>query len=113
MNPRNAPVLLATILALVSTPIGLPGQDAPEKYAWYFENFGSDPCFESLPWYTWDRYRETYLGIPAKPESNLGFDAALYEAAFKERIGKTGNCFGFCVLSLLMNDRGGHLGFCA
>jgi hypothetical protein len=103
--------VLILLSALLST--SARAEHPVEKYAWYFPNFLSDPCVPGADWYPWARYRETYIGVSAEPSDNFGFDRVLYESIYKTKLGGPGNCFGMCLLSLAINDRGGHLGFCA
>ena len=112
MNSWNARIVLflATLGALAAA-VPAPGQDAPEKYVWSFKNFLAEPCIPADPQYPWERYRETFIGIPSAPIDNLGFDALLYQI-LKDPIFRKGHCFGMDLTSLLINERGGTLGFC-
>ena len=80
-------------------------------YSWSFVNFSSDHCAPPAEYYTWERYRETYIGVAPAPGAN-GFDDLFYNLVYEEELGSSGNCFGLSLLSLLINDKGGHLGFC-
>jgi legume-like lectin family protein len=109
MRTRN--LILALFLAVPAAPA--PADDHPaEKYSWSFLNFDGDPCVPGLDFYSWDLYRQTFIGIPSAPESNFGFDYLLYKEAYEKQIGGPGSCYGMVLLSLLINDKGGHLGYC-
>ncbi len=81
------------------------GQQYAEKNGWSFVNFN----VASLPW---DVYRESYIGIPpTRDVVSEPFDVLFYDQVFLEQ-SKTGNCFGMALMSLMMQKKGGHLGFC-
>lgn len=77
-----------------------------EEFGWFFVNFDT-PILE------WDRYRETFIGIPPErdPVSN-GFEVLFYDQVYREELSSGGNCYGLSLMSLLMRKKGGHLGYC-
>ena len=109
MRTRNS--ILALFLAALAAPAAADDHPA-EKYSWSFPNFRGDPCVPGLDFYSWDLYRQTFIGIPSDEESNLGFDYDIYKAAFETKIGGPGSCYGMVLMSLLINDKGGNLGYC-
>ena len=92
-----------------------PDPAAAEKYSWGFRNF-TDTLF------TWDIYSHSFFGIPVDPEGtwlSATFDKLFYEQAFRKKLpdpnndGGLGNCYGICLLSLMVNKFGGYYGYCA
>src|SRR5262245_53452535 len=75
---RCLPILLAALSAGVSCPAD---EHPVQKYAWSFRNFRSDPCVPGSAFYDWDLYMQTYIGIPAEPANNQGFDYLWFKAA--------------------------------
>ncbi len=109
LNSRSIVVLFALGWFVWAAPSRSEAGEHPvEKLSWSFLNF-------TTPEYGWDRYRETFIGIPAtKPVSlSSGFDVIFYEALYKKAISGSGNCFGLALMSALMNEKGAHLGYCA
>lgn len=98
--------LLLACVVLVSIATNARSQDAPEKYGWSFRNFGT-------PVYYWDIYRNSMFGIPQDSSGlTAPFDLLFYSLCFRDKLGTSGNCYGLGLLSLVMNNDGGHLGFC-
>ena len=119
-NPRIASFLIALGLVILSGPdIGSaqnPDPGAAEKYGWGFRNF-SDTMF------TWDIFSHSFFGIPADSDGtwmSAPFDKLFYELGFKKKLPNPdddhvgiGNCYGICLLSLMVNRFGGYYGYCA
>src|SRR4030095_797084 len=101
---RAMKATLTLIFALSAGTLCLAAEHPAEKYAWSFKNFISNPCLPGSSFYTWQRYMETFIGIPAEPANNFGFDFLWYDAAYKSKIAAPGNCYGMCLLSALIND---------
>lgn len=81
--------------------------DYAAKNGWRFHNF-SDPTF------SWDLYRDTFIGIPPTEDPfSSAFDVLFYEQVYKSKLSADGNCFGMSLLNLLIQKNGGYLGFCA
>lgn len=101
------------ILILTCLPLQAWQGHEAEAYSFAFHNFDSS---DDLPWSStpdWSLYRDTFLAIPPEhdPLSSL-FEYAFFEIIYKEEIGKSGNCFGIALLSLLLNKKGAHLSVC-
>jgi hypothetical protein len=78
----------------------------PNVHGWFFQNWGEATEF------TWDLYRDTYLGI--NPTQNLvqaPLDCAFFEI-FKN-CAQGGNCGGVSLLALALFKYGGYMGFCS
>jgi hypothetical protein len=89
----------------VATPVF--ADDYASKNGWRFLNF-SDPTF------SWDLYRDTFIGIPPTEDPfSSAFDVLFYEQVYKSKLSADGNCFGMSLLNLMIQKNGGHLGFCA
>ncbi|HEY3204792.1 MAG TPA: hypothetical protein VGL03_14170 [Thermoanaerobaculia bacterium] len=94
------------VLALLLWPSPSPGQYSVTTDGWSFKNFDTKP----LPW---DIYRDTFIGIPPSYDPlSSAFDVLFYDQLYKEKLSKSGNCFGLSLMSLMMLKNGGHLGFC-
>jgi hypothetical protein len=106
---RFLPILLAALSAGVTCPAD---EHPVQKYAWSFRNFRSDPCVPGSAFYDWDLYMQTYIGIPAEPANNFGFDYLWFKVAYEQALAGPGNCYGMSLLSAMINEKGGHLGFC-
>ena len=106
--PTSRSIAVLALIVGLSPPFwsAAEAQYSPEKLSWGFLNFGTTK-------FEWDRYRETYVGIPSNPVLSSGFDILFYDLLYKSAISKDGNCFGISLMSALLNERGGHLGFCA
>ena len=77
----------------------------PQKDGWAFKNFNTP----TLPW---DVYRDTFIGVwPSQDAVAAPLDVFFYSSVYSG-VAKTGNCFGMSLLSLMMLQKGGHLGFC-
>lgn len=78
----------------------------PDRDGWSFANWG-----EKNPWcmeqceFSWDLFRQTYLGISESPE-----DFTFYQI-FKNCATK-GNCGGMSLMALALYKYGGYMGFC-
>lgn len=89
---------------LIAAP--LFGQNAPEKYGWSFRNYGTAV-------YNWDVFRNSMFAIPQDSSGvTAPFDWLFYDLCFKTKLGAGGNCYGLSLLSAVMNNDGGHLGYC-
>lgn len=74
---------------------------------WYFRNFDT-------PELSWEKYRDTFIGIPpTKEHASSGFDLLFYEYVYKSELSSSGNCYGMSLMSLMILKKGGHMGFCA
>lgn len=81
--------------------------DYASKNGWWFHNF-SDATF------SWDLYRDTFIGIPPTEDPwSSAFDVLFYDQVYKSKLSADGNCFGMSLLNLMIQKNGGHLGFCA
>lgn len=94
----------------------------PSVDGWYFENWGETSlycigCARSAGHtgpceFTWDLYRDTYLGInPTHDCLEAPLDCAFYEI-FKA-CATDGNCGGMSLLALALFKYGGYMGFCS
>jgi hypothetical protein len=78
----------------------------PNVNGWMFSNWGEDVEF------TWDLYRDTYLGInPTQNCVEASLDCAFFEI-FKN-CAQNGNCGGMSVLALALFKYGSYMGFCS
>jgi hypothetical protein len=94
-------------IGLTAMTAGALADDHASKNGWRFHNF-SDPTL------SWDIYRDTFIGIPASEDPVASpFDALFYEQVYKSKLAAPGNCFGMSLLSLMILQNGGHLGYCA
>jgi hypothetical protein len=102
---RKMALVISVLAALLLPRVSL-AQYAVEKDGWSFRNFKTKP----MPW---DVYRDTFIGIPPTEDAAASpFDALFYEQLYKEKLSKSGNCYGMSLLSLMMLKKGGHLGYC-
>ena len=95
---------------------GNPDPGAAEKYGWGFRNF-PDTVF------SWDIYSHSFFGIPVDSNGtwlSATFDKLYYELGFRMKLPNPdddhvgiGNCYGICLLSLMVNRFGGYYGYCA
>jgi hypothetical protein len=93
------------LVILLARPVY--ADDYASKNGWRFHNF-SDPTF------SWDLYRDTFIGIPPSEDPfSSAFDVLFYEQVYKSKLSAHGNCFGMSLLNLMIQKNGGHLGFCA
>jgi len=115
-------VIRLIILGLAATggwTIGMaqnPDTTAAERYGWGFRNF-NDTVF------TWDIYSHSFFGIPLDSNDSWltsTFDKLFYEVAFRKKLPNPnndtlgyGNCYGICLMSLMINRFGGFYGYCA
>jgi hypothetical protein len=78
---------------------------SPKNDGWYFENFSEGD-------FTWDLFRESYLGVnPTENCVEAPLDCAFFEL-FK-KTAQYGNCGGMSLLALALFKFGGFMGFCA
>ena len=95
-------------LAFFFTVLGIPlaAQHYAQSSGWHFKNF-SDPV------YSWEIYRDTFIGIPPTEDAlSSAFDVLFYNQVYKDKLSANGNCFGMALQSLMMLKKGGHLGYC-
>ena len=117
MTKRIITIILL-ILAIMCA-VALADEFDPAVDGWYFSNWcekWSDPdcpgsCVGSCD-FTWDLYRQTYLGInPTHDCVEAPLDCAYYKI-FKN-CAKGGNCGGISLLALALYKYGGYMGFCS
>lgn len=85
----------------------------PQTDGWHFENWGEKGTYCLGPCeFSWDLYRETYLGINPKQDSlEAPADCGFYE--IYKNCAQQGNCGGMSLLALALFKYGGYMGFCA
>jgi hypothetical protein len=91
----------------------LADQFNPNLDGWYFSNWKelTPNCVGSCE-FTWDLYRQTFLGInPTHDCVEAPLDCLYYEI-FKI-CAKGGNCGGMSLLALALYKYGGYMGFCS
>lgn len=102
MRRRIAFLALLSLSALSA----LQAQQYAEQNGWSFNNF-SDAT------YSWDIFRDTFIGIPPSYDPwSSAFDVLFYDQVYKDKLGSSGNCYGISLMSLMMLKKGGHLGYC-
>jgi hypothetical protein len=100
------PQMLALILATALCPAAAQAQPYAERNGWWFDNFPD----AALPW---DIYRESFIGIPpTRDPASSAFDVLFYDQVYKSELSKDGNCYGMSLLSLMIQKKGGHFGYC-
>jgi hypothetical protein len=85
----------------------------PQTDGWQFENWGEEVpyCLGSCE-FSWDLYRETYLGInPTHDWAESPLDCTFYE--IYKKCAEKGNCGGMSLLALALFKYGGYMGFCS
>jgi len=113
MRTRRA---IAAIGTLVVGVVALSAWSVPFDPAidgWYFSNWEelAPNCVGSCE-FSWDLYRQAYLGInPTHDCVEAPLDCAYYEI-FK-RCAEGGNCGGMSLLALALYKYGGYMGFCS
>ncbi len=110
LGMRTLRIVSAFVLSISMARMASGAHDV-EKFSWSFPNFIGDPCVPGTGYFTWERYRETFIGIPSIPVLNNGFDYVYYKA-LHETLPDKGHCFGLALMSSLIVEKGGHLGFC-
>ncbi len=117
MTKRIIPVIL--LILGIMCGVALADEFDPATDGWYFSNWCetlSNPdcdgsCVGSCD-FTWDLYRQTYLGInPTHDCVEAPLDCAYYEI-FKN-CAEGGNCGGISLLALALFKYGGYMGFCS
>ncbi len=106
-------VCIAALLLGVLAPLALSDQFDPKLDGWYFSNWKEENpnCVGSCE-FTWDLYRQTFLGInPTHDCVEAPLDCAYYEI-FKT-CAAGGNCGGMSLLALALYKYGGYMGFCS
>lgn len=104
IRPRIPVILLLLIAGTIHTACA---QDyILEDSIWGFRNYGEAE-------YSWDIYRDAYLGIPdiGNATSASVFDTLFYDYVIKN-FGMEGSCYGMSVLSHLIVQNGGYKGLC-
>ena len=113
--------LWIAILVVVFAASAAAAEDV-ENYSWSFGNFVSpsrtlDPdlakCPKTVKPFDWDLYRSTYIGAPLKYDNADELEKLFFNEIYKKKLAEAGNCYGMALLSMLINEKGGHLGFCA
>src|SRR5262245_7122897 len=98
MNPTRTirALLLTASLALCLAPRAEGQSELPKviPFAWSFKNFSTNPCVPPGTNYTWERYRETFIGIPPDQAAASGFDSLFFDEMYATKVGATGTCFG-------------------
>jgi hypothetical protein len=86
--------------------------DRVEELSWGFGNFVNSDYAHCCPAdFNWPLYGESFIGAPSGAQlANTG-DLLIFPL-YKTKLARPGNCFGIALLSLLLNTKGGHLGFC-
>lgn len=108
--------LAAAIVALLSGVLAFPTLGDPfdpKLDGWYFSNWKEESpnCVDSCE-FSWDLYRQTYLGInPTHDCVEAPLDCLYYEI-FKT-CAAGGNCGGISLLALALYKYGGYMGFCS
>src|SRR4029453_10098062 len=98
---------LANLLIAIVLSCPAHADDYASKNGWRFLNF-SDATF------SWDLYRDTFIGIPPTEDPwSSAFDVLFYDQVYKSKLSADGNCFGMSLLDSITQKDGGHLGFCA
>jgi hypothetical protein len=84
----------------------------PSKDGWHFQNWGEkdDFCIGDCE-FSWELYRQTYMGISPSKSIAAPEDLAFYEI-FK-KCAEQGNCGGLSLLALALFKFGGYMGFCS
>jgi hypothetical protein len=104
--------VLALLLGILAFPtLGDPFD--PELDGWYFSNWREESpnCVGSCE-FTWDLYRQTFLGVnPTHDCVEAPLDCGYYEI-FKT-CAAGGNCGGMSLLALALYKYGGYVGFCS
>ncbi len=106
-------IIIAIVLICVCSALACARDYDPAVDGWNFENWGEESpyCVGSCD-FSWDLYRQTYLGInPSQNCLEAPLDCAFYEI-FKG-CAKKGNCGGMSLLSLALYKYGGYMGFCS
>src|ERR1700751_2278577 len=96
-------------IVALATAVAFPAlaDDYASNSGWRFLNF-KDPTF------SWDIYRDTFIGIPPTEDPlSSAFDVIFYEQVYKSKLSADGNCFGMSLLNQIISKYGGHLGYCA
>jgi hypothetical protein len=98
-------IKIAAMAGVVAFPA--LADDYASNNGWRFLNF-NDPTF------SWDIYRDTFIGIPPSEDPvSRAFDVIFYEQVYKSKLSADGNCFGMSLLNQMILKYGGHLGYCA
>jgi len=111
MIKRSIAVIL--LILAIMCGVALADEFDPATDGWYFSNWTevSPDCVGSCD-FSWDLYRQTYLGInPTHDCVEAPLDCAYYEI-FKNSA-EGGNCGGISLLALALFKYGGYMGFCS
>ncbi|MCK4356648.1 hypothetical protein KAW44_06175 [Candidatus Bipolaricaulota bacterium] len=111
MTKRSISVIL--LILAIMCGVALADEFDPATDGWYFSNWTevSPNCVGSCD-FSWDLYRQTYLGInPTHDCVEAPLDCAYYEI-FKNSA-EGGNCGGISLLALALFKYGGYMGFCS
>jgi len=114
MNTKHGRFALAILVSILCMAIQAPAQHYAEVNGWWFHNFRTSSGIPGSADFPWDLYRDAYLGIlPTRDPWSSGFDVLFYDLVYEKELGSKGNCYGMSLMSLLIVQKGGHLGFCA
>jgi hypothetical protein len=118
MKKRSISVIL--LILGIMCGVALADEFDPAVDGWYFSNWCetlSNPdcdgsCVGSCD-FTWDLYRQAYLGInPTRDCVEAPLDCLYYDESFKN-CAEGGNCGGISLLALALFKYGGYMGFCS
>lgn len=107
-----AAAIVALLLGILAFPM-LGDQFDPKLDGWYFSNWKEESpnCVGSCE-FTWDLYRQTFLGVnPTHNCVEAPLDCLYYDI-FKT-CAAGGNCGGMALLALALYKYGGYMGFCS
>ncbi len=98
-------LIIFSIVYLLTIPVS-SAQHYAAEYGWYFLNFPT-------PGLSWEIYKNTFIGIPPTHDSAASaIETLFYDEVYKPGIGNHGDCYGMSLLGLLIEQKGGYLGFC-
>jgi hypothetical protein len=99
-------LLRLALILMVGSTAPLLAQHYADQNAWRFVNFSDDT-------YSWEIYRDTFIGIPPTNDAwASAFDVLFYEQVYKDKLSPNGNCYGMSLMSLMMLKKGAHFGYC-
>ena len=97
----------------ITCGLALAEEFDPATDGWYFSNWTEESpnCVGSCD-FSWDLYRQTYLGINPTHDCVEAPLDCLYYKIFKN-CAEGGNCGGISLLALALFKYGGYMGFCS
>jgi hypothetical protein len=105
-NIRSVFLPMVVIILIIGGIRKAPTQYYAEDKAWFIDNW-KDPVL------SWEIYRDSFIGIPPTYDPwSSAFDVLFYDQLYKSKLSESGNCFGMSLMSLMMLQKGGYLGFC-